>query len=268
MKIGVIGNATKTENQHINEQFVDFLQANGYQATLFSANKEIDGVDLLIVLGGDGAILHATTIAAQKRIKVIGINYGTLGFLAEYEKTEALDILPFLQSVEKGESRILKRSLLEFTFNGETHYALNEVALQRYFDDKHPEAPQILKLQIKVGDGSDEISGDGVLISTPTGSTAYSLSAGGAILTPEVPAFLLTPVCAFSMNKRPIVFPDSEQFEISVLRGKTIVLVDGRAVGQLSSGESLRVKKAPFAAEFPIREESDFFRKIKDKLNK
>ena len=168
--------------------------------------------------------------------------------------------------MKKKDCRILKRSLLSFTLNGETHYGLNEVALQRYYDERHPDEPQILKLKIKVGDGIDEISGDGVLISTPTGSTAYSLSAGGAILTPEVPAFLLTPVCAFSMNKRPIVFPDSEQFEISVLRGKALLLVDGRVVGSLSGGEQLTVKKAPFAAEFPIREESDFFAKIKNKL--
>ncbi len=268
MKIGVVGNSTRKENREILQRFVAFLEKRGYETVIFSTNREIDGVDILIVLGGDGAILHAATIAAQKRIKMIGINYGNLGFLAEYEKPEEFEICEFLKKVEAGDCRILKRSLLELQLRGETHYALNEVALQRYFDEKNPYETQILKLHITVGDGSDDIAGDGVLISTPTGSTAYSLSAGGAILTPEVPAFLLTPICAFSMSKRPIVFPDSEEFKISVTHGKTLVLVDGRVVGYLSEGEELLARKAPFAAEFPIRKETDFFRKIQKKLNK
>ncbi len=267
MKIGVVGNATKAKNREALESFVAFLNKKGYETVVFAKNSEIGGVDVLIVLGGDGAILHAATLAAAKGIKMIGINYGNLGFLTEYEKAETEEVCELLELLKEEKCRILKRSLLTFNMNGELHYALNEVALQRYFDGKNPSQTQILKLKIKVGDGEDDISGDGVLISTPTGSTAYSLSAGGAILTPEVPAFLLTPICAFSMSTRPIVFPDSEVFEITVTQGKALVLVDGRVVGYLDEGERVAVQKAPFAAEFPVRKETDFFVKVRNKLN-
>lgn len=267
MKIGLVGNVAKIKNPNVVEEFERFLNENGYQPVVFSSNAEIDGVDVLIVLGGDGAILHAATVAAPKGIKVIGVNYGNLGFLAEYEKSEQEGIVELLKSLEEGQARILKRSLLSLNFDGNTYYALNEVGLQRHFDETDPYQAQILRLRIEIDDLVDTIAGDGLLISTPTGSTAYSLSAGGAILTPEVPALMMTPICAFSLQKRPIVFPDSEVFHLRAERGKALVLVDGKAVGYLKAGELLEVKKAPFAAEFPVRDQSDFFGKIKNKLN-
>ncbi len=267
MRIGIIGNAAKIKDGKVVERFVKLLTEAGYETVVFACNAEINDVELLIVLGGDGAILHATTIAAEKKIKVIGINYGTLGFLTEYERTDEENVLELIKSVESGKARTLKRSLLKLTKGDETYYALNEVALQRYFDVENVHETQILQLEVQVGESIDVISGDGVLISTPTGSTAYSLSAGGAILMPEVPAFLLTPVCAFSMTKRPIVFSDSETFVVKAKKGKSLVLVDGRAVGYLAAGESVTIEKAAFFAEFPVRN-TDFFGKIKSKLNK
>lgn len=267
MKIGIVGNFIAATDGGVIENFVRFLSKNGYHTTVFSVNEQIDGVDVLIVFGGDGAILHAATVAASKGIKIIGINYGHLGFLAEYERGEEEKVLELLDQLQTGNCRIFKRSMLQVKLGGEIRYALNEIAVHRYINDENPLKTQILKLCVRFGDTSDTFSGDGVLISTPTGSTGYSLSAGGAILTPEVPALLLTPICAFSLGKRPIVFPESEIFAVQAERGDALILADGKGIGYLKEGERIEISKAPFCAEFPIRAQSDFFAKIKTKLN-
>ena len=115
-------------------------------------------------------------------------------------------------------------------------------------------------------EGKDVIAGDGLLICTPTGSTAYSLSAGGAILTPEVPVFMMTPICAFSMRARPIVFADTTEFKIRIKKGKAIVQTDGLAVAILPENIEIQIKKAPFTADFPVKNNSDFFARVRNKL--
>lgn len=267
MKIGVLGKISKVKNESTINEVVAFLRSLGYETTKLSSPAEIRDIDLVVVLGGDGAILHAAVTAAQNGVKIIGINYGNLGFLTEYEKNEKEQIKDLLQAVETGRCRVLKRSLLQCEVAGKTVYALNEIALQRDCGSLSVKTPQILKLKVRTNEGENLVSGDGVLICTPTGSTAYSLSAGGAILTPEVPVFMMTPVCAFSMRSRPIVFSDSEEFTISATRGKAMLLADGHVVAVLPENVEIRVKKAPFTADFPAREQSGFFNKVKNKLN-
>lgn len=265
MKVGVMGNGIKVKNTGIAERFIRFLENEGYKTVLFNANEEIDEVDVLIVLGGDGAILHAAKTAALKKIKVIGINYGTLGFLTEYEKQETEQVKTLLAELKEDKCPILKRSMLEVDFQGKKYYALNEVAIQR---DYTAFETQIVKIEVQInGRSMETIGGDGVLLCTPTGSTAYSLSAGGAILTPEVPAFLLTWICAFSLNARPVVFPDTDEFYMSVERGNALLLVDGKPISSITEGMGITVRKAPFSADFPMRGNSCFFKKIRTKLN-
>lgn len=267
MKIGVLGKIDKIGTVETMEEILRFLTGLGYETVRFFSHEEIDGVDVVIVLGGDGAILHAAVIAAQKGIQIIGINYGTLGFLTEYEKDERTRVKDLLFALEQGLCRIVKRSLLEVTIGEKTFFALNEVAIQRDNSPTSSVATQILSLELMAKEGKDIIAGDGLLICTPTGSTAYSLSAGGAILTPEVPVFMMTPICAFSMRARPIVFADSDEFTIKIKKGKAIVLMDGKAVVAMPENTKIQVKKAPFTANFPVKEGSDFFARIKNKLN-
>ena len=117
------------------------------------------------------------------------------------------------------------------------------------------------------GNGQEILSccGDGAIIATPTGSTAYSLSAGGAILTPEVPVFMMTPICAFSMRARPIVFSNADEFQVKIAKGRANVLADGNVFAALSEGEELHVKKAPFTADFPVKDDVDFFERVRNK---
>ncbi len=267
MKVGVLGNINKIKTAQTMEEIVEFLRSSGYETVPFTSHREIDGVDVLLVLGGDGAILHSAVIAAKKGIKIIGINYGTLGFLTEYEKDERERVKELLDRLRAGNCRIIKRSILELTIGEKSYYALNEIAVQRDYGAISTTSTQILRLDVEGKDGKDSISGDGLLFCTPTGSTAYSLSAGGAILTPEVPVFMMTPICAFSMRARPIVFADTDEFTLTVGKGKAIVLTDGGVVSALPEGGKMHVKKAPFTADFPVKENSDFFARVRNKLN-
>lgn len=266
MKIGVLGKITKIGTEETMQEILSFLKELGHETIRFSSHKEIDGVDVVVVLGGDGAILHAAVPAAQKGIKIIGINYGNLGFLTEYEKDERERVKELIVALEKGLCQIVKRSLLEITIGEKVFYALNEIAIQRDNSLVSAAATQILTLDVEAKEGKDSISGDGLLICTPTGSTAYSLSAGGAILTPEVPVFMMTPICAFSMRARPIVFADTNEFVIRIKKGKAIILSDGRVVAALPENGVVKIKKAPFTANFPVKDGSDFFARVRNKL--
>ena len=267
MKIGILGKKSKVKSEEIIKQLVSLLQEWGHTPVCFSATEEIANTDAVIVLGGDGAILHSAVTAARNGVKIIGVNYGNLGFLTEYEKDEQEKLRELLNALEKGDCRIVKRTLLELEIAGKRFYALNEISLQRDYGLYAEKSTQILRLQVSTREGEDTISGDGVLICTPTGSTAYSLSAGGAILTPEVPVFMLTPICAFSMRARPIVFSDEEEFTIKITRGKAILQADGLSVTGLPDGAEIKVRKAPFTADFPTRENADFFARVRKKLN-
>ncbi|MBQ7948930.1 MAG: NAD(+)/NADH kinase [Clostridia bacterium] len=266
MKIGVLGKITKIGTEETMAEILSFLKELGHETVRFSSHKEIAGVDVVVVLGGDGAILHAAVPAAQKGIKIIGINYGNLGFLTEYEKDERERVKELISALEKGLCQIVKRSLLQITIGEKVFYALNEIAIQRDNSLISASATQILTLEVNAKEGKDVIAGDGLLICTPTGSTAYSLSAGGAILTPEVPVFMLTPICAFSMRSRPIVFADTDEFTIRIQKGKSIILSDGKVVAALPENGEVHIKKAPFTADFPVKDGSDFFARVRNKL--
>lgn len=267
MKIGILAKISKVKSETAIDGLEQALQSRGYQTVRFVSPSEIENVDVVIVLGGDGAILHAAVIAARKNIQIIGINYGNLGFLAEFEKTETEEIFALLAEMEKGTNRVLKRSMLQCTIGNKVYYALNEVALQRDSTLSAIKYPQIVRLEVETNEGKNCVAGDGLLVSTPTGSTAYSLSAGGAIITPEVPAFMLTPICAFSMQARPIVFSEETVFSVQVKKGKAIVSVDGCSMSALPENGVVIIQKAPFTANFPIRKNSDFFAKVRNKLN-
>jgi NAD+ kinase len=267
MRVGLLGKTSKIGGTSILTELSSALATKGFEVSLFSTYAQIQAVDVVIVLGGDGALLHAATVAAPQGIALVGVNYGNLGFLTEYEKQEVFQVVDLVSSYASGACKILNRSMLQISVDGDTYYALNEVAIQRDYATGFLENPQILKLQVAAENGMVSIAGDGALLTTPTGSTAYSLSAGGAIIAPEVPVFMLTPICAFTMGARPMVFSDAEVFDFSVEKGRALILVDGKAVATITQKDSIRVAKAPFAARFITQNEKNFFNKVKNKLN-
>lgn len=264
MKVGVFGNENKIRSETTLSEFVCRLQSSGFEVRLCQADEEISSEDVLVVLGGDGTLLHVATKAAQKGTPIVGVNYGRLGFLTEFEKGEEEEAIALLHTFADGNCAVRERTLLEIELGEKTYYALNELSLQRDYSD--PDS-QIMQTKAKVGNG-EEIAflGDGAIVSTPTGSTAYSLSAGGAILDPNAPVFMLTPICSFSLNARSVVFPDVQEVRLEVSRSQAAVLVDGKSVGNIGKDQIIMIKKAPFTAKFLLRGQSCFYDKINKKL--
>ncbi len=157
--------------------------------------------------------------------------------------------------------------MLEITYGDKKFIALNELVIQRSTGGQNFSNTVALKAEI---DGStvDNFLSDGVIISTPTGSTAYSLSAGGSILAPDLNAFILTPICAHSLHSRPVVFnADSELKIASSENSKLNVIIDGKIVDTVSVKTSFTIKKSDFVTEFITRGDKDFFNKLLIKLN-
>lgn len=256
MKIAIFKNDQKI-NEEESKRFVSLLAKNGFETETVSDLTSLSA-DVLLVLGGDGTILHAVNGIFGQKIFVVGVNFGTLGFLTEFEKDEREELISFLKNLEENRVEKINRTLLEIEVHCKKYHALNEVIFQRDYNAE----TQILETEVFFsGSKVDTICGDGVLVCTPTGSTAYSLSAGGAILDPTAPVLMLTPVCAFSLNARPVVVSDRTEIRLKAVKTDAVVLVDGKMVDKVDLGEEICVKKAIYTAEFPVRDSSKFFRK-------
>ena len=239
------------KGEHLSVQFFD------------EADAMMDACDAILVLGGDGTMIDYSVRAAEKNKPAIGINLGHLGFLMALERTEIDGLSALAEDQFTVESRMLLDA--QIVLNGEILHSqriLNDIVAASGVRSKIAE----FSLSCTPG-GKLDYRADGIIVATPTGSTAYSLSAGGAILTPEVPVFMMTPICAFSMRARPIVFSDTDEFTVRVNKGKSIVLADGGVVATLPEGAQMRIKKAPFTADFPVKDGSDFFARVRNKLN-
>ena len=221
--------------------------------------------DALFAIGGDGTILFLAEYSKRNEIPIIGINAGKLGFLCEFEKNsvkESVDALINNKLIKD------KRLLLKANINGKTHYALNDVYVQRAYDIN--KGNMVAKICVEI-DGSivSKFNGDGAIISTPTGSTAYSFSLGGPLLSPHAAAFVVTPVAAHSFNQRAIVYPAGSTCKISVI-GKAPVstFVDGAYIEQLNQGDFIELSCAEKPVVFLRREGYNFFEKLSEKLTK
>lgn len=224
-------------------------------------------VDAIIVLGGDGTILESARRAAPFGVPVMGLNLGRLGYMAELEMSE----LDEIARIVSGDYKLEKRSMLNIELldtNGESRkneYALNDAVLS------NGTISRVVDLELYEG-GSNiaNYRADGMIISTPTGSTAYSLAAGGAIVDPRLACFCVTPICPHSLLARPLVFPDSACLEIKNIcrREKTLFLtVDGRVNYELVCGESVRITRSPLTTSFIRLKEESFYEKLRQKMN-
>lgn len=265
MKVGVYCNRATKKFLSVRVALIEALCGAGIPFAEFAEVDAIGGVDVLVVLGGDGTILKVAIEAGRRGIRVLGINAGNLGFLTEFEGDQVQEAVRLLS----GKYDTEWRSVLEVVVNGNSFYALNEAVFQRRYE---PEADDNVVAVCAEIDGKkvDEFVGDGIIISTPTGSTAYSLSAGGSILTPGIAAFILTPVCAHSLHNRPIVYADSSllRVRLSERRAGVALYCDGKPVGDLHYGDKILLKKADFGVEFIKNKDSNFFDRLLFKLNK
>lgn len=265
MNVGIYSNKNYLDRGNSNIlRIKDRLVNAGNSCKIVDGVADIDGLEVLFVLGGDGTILNVAAECALCGVKIIGINYGHIGFLTEFEADRIDDAVSL---VIDGKYKLQKRAFLEVSY-GERFLALNDVAIQR--NTGAANFSNTISITAKIdGTTVDNFSADGIIVSTPTGSTAYSLSAGGSVLSPNLNAFSLTPICPHSLHSRPIVFSDESTVTISPIscRDPLVMIVDGKVIGKLPVGETVTIKKSDCFAEFITRGEEDFFKKLLIKLS-
>ncbi|MBQ7172840.1 MAG: NAD(+)/NADH kinase [Clostridia bacterium] len=223
--------------------------------------------DILIVLGGDGTILDVARRAAHKGTPVLGINLGRLGFMAELELSE----LDELHRLFTGEYELEYRSMLRVELlnaAGEMKsfcYALNDAVIS------NGSVSRIVDLELLEGEELvTTYRADGLIIATPTGSTAYSMSAGGSLVDPRVPCICVTPICPHSFIARPLIFPDGSRLKIKNVcaREKNLYLtVDGRMNFELYRNQSVLVSKSTLKTVLVRFKQSGFYQKLRQKMN-
>jgi len=216
--------------------------------------------DLIILIGGDGTFLSVAESAVKAGIPIAGFNLGTLGFLTELKKES---ISSFVIRLVRGEFRISERKLLEVKFRGENSMSLNDVVLSK------GDIARIIKLSLEIDAVEvSEIRADGLIISTPTGSTAYSLSAGGPILAPEVNGVVITPICPHSLTFRPFVVPDSSEIRVTLSSDSdnVVITLDGQKVIPMNPNDSVTVTTGKKKLKMVVSDELNYFRLLSEKL--
>ena len=263
MKVGIFINSTKTEATIKANAFTGMLLKNDIKYKIVHLKEDCKDVDLIAVFGGDGTILSVVDYAMTYNIPILAINTGKVGFLSSLESDEIEKAIELI----KNDCDFEKRSVMKVTVNGVKYYALNEIVVERRIEGSSKSEVASLNLELN-GNFVDKYIGDGIILSTPTGSTAYSLSAGGSILTPDINAFLATPICSHSLHIKPLVYNDNMVAKVSVNQGSTkcAIYVDGKFISQIKSGESIEVSKSKRFVKF-YKTESNFFERLLVKLN-
>jgi NAD+ kinase len=232
----------------------------------FSSHTELDqSFDMLISIGGDGTILRAATLVRDSGIPILGINAGRLGFLATVQK-ENID--KFLQIVINKEYTVSKRTLLSLTSTPENealndiNFAMNEVSVSR------KDTTSMITIETYLnGEILNSYWADGLIISTPTGSTGYSLSCGGPILTPDVKSLVITPIAPHNLNARPLVIPDETEImlKVSGREENYLVSLDSR-ITSVGNESILTIKKTPFQINMVEIPNETFLKTLRSKL--
>lgn len=216
--------------------------------------------DFVVTFGGDGTMLSAARVLINGDIPIMGVNVGKLGFLAEFSVNELDEALG---SLVKGNYRIVDRAILETTINGETLYAVNEFVIEK------TASPKMITVRAEVGEYLiADYRADGIIVTTPTGSTAYSLSCGGPIIAPSTNVICLTPIAPHSLTIRPLVIADSLEITLtlqSAIQHSTIV-ADGQIERQLNVGDSITIKKSEKDVKIIKHTQTTYFELLRKKL--
>ncbi len=274
--VAIVYRPRKSEAKKLAETVAQFLKQKGCtcyshpEQTLIKGTKkakksDIKKLDLVIVLGGDGTYLNAVRMLEGASTPVLGVNLGSLGFLTQTRKEK---IKSTLSLVLKDKLEISERTMLDVSVvrNGKTrakYLALNDIVFER------GPISRLIYMSIHTGGTLvSELKADGLIVSTPTGSTAYNLAAGGPILHPNVPAIVLTPICPHSLTNRPITLSDMRAIEIRLTNeGQTAVfMVDGQRVEDLTNKDKIVVTKSKYKHHMLVTDEHNHFDVLRSKL--
>lgn len=273
-KFCIIVNKDRDEQLLVAGQVEAFFQKNGKQFVTLVVSADVDresiaalpkDIDCAVVLGGDGTLIRAASRLLAYDIPILGINTGTLGYLTG---VEASDVERGLEKLCAGEYRMEHRMMLSVEVNGEyVDTVLNDVVINRNGISR------LISAEVYVNDSLlDVISGDGLIVSTPTGSTGYNLSAGGAIVQPEAELMMITPICPHSLTSRGIIVSASDTLTIVLRQGKrsqeeeAIATLDGREAKKLHAGDRITIQRSGHATRLIQMDERTFFEILRSKL--
>lgn len=223
-----------------------------------SLDRELPAADAVVCFGGDGTILHMAKAATRQGVPVLGVNIGTMGFMAELESTE----LEMLSCLAKDQYSIDERMMLDVTVHRDRDIIFHDICLNDVVITKGAVA-RIVHLAVRCdGVQAMECGGDGIIVSTPTGSTAYSLSAGGPIVEPEAHSILVTPICAHDVASRGFVASDKRIITVDLTRNarrNAFLSVDGGKALRMNMGDVATVKKSNLTTKLIRLKERSFY---------
>ena len=221
-------------------------------------DKELNGADLIVCFGGDGTILHMSKTATRAGIPILGVNIGTMGFMAELESSE----LDQLKRLATGDYTIDHRMMLDVTVHRDRDILFHDICLNDVVITKGAVA-RIVHIAVACdGVQAMECGGDGVIVATPTGSTAYNLSAGGPIVEPEAHSIMITPICAHDVSSRCMVASDHRVITLAVTRNarrNAFLSVDGGKSVRLNMGDVTTVKKSNLETQLIRLKDRSFY---------
>jgi len=279
--IGVIVNGSKPGAKDVLHQLIEFSQGHPNLRLLFekrtgalihrpghSEAQLAKKSNLLLVAGGDGSLIDVVDSVFPSQVPILGVNIGSLGFLTAVAETEVEKILPFIAARDL---LLSPRLVLEAVFhhaNGKSGLipcALNDIVVARISGSR------LARIRVEIGDYLvTEYVCDGLIVATPTGSTAYSLAAGGPILSPDADSIVLTPLCPHTLTNRALVVGTDQVIRIRVIRQPGVpapgVQFDGRPGGHLRTHEWLEIKPAKAKVQLAYLPHSDFYRVLRQKL--
>ncbi len=232
--------------------------AESWQAT--PCERLTDESDLLVVLGGDGTILRAASLLNDKPVPVLGVNLGRVGYMAEISPEEAIEEL---KSAMNGTAKLVNRMLLQVTLpDGKTAKVLNDMVIH------WAGIARLIDLGLRMGNSKEiELRADGLIVSTPVGSSAYSYAANGPLVHPAIEGILLTPICPFAGLKRPLLIPPHMETELVLKRGEDLKLtLDGHTTRKLEEGQAIHIVRAPIPFVMVKSKARDYFDVLREKL--
>lgn len=260
-KVGIFYNKDNSKAKKTADDFYALLKTKGIEAKVLTTDKYSKNITCAIVLGGDGTILKTARFYAKYQVPILGINLGRLGFLSQAKPTQIKEAIDCLL---KGSFKIENRLMLS-ALNGKME-ALNDIVI------KGEAFSRTSRLYVEINNNlvCDYLA-DGLIISTPTGSTAYTLSAGGPILTPSLNAIVIVPICPHTMNARPIVIPDSEIIKVTSSQNKPLLKIsaDGQETKTVDVKEEIVITKSKDYAKLILLnlEKNSFYSVLKEKLH-
>ena len=221
--------------------------------------------DLVIVLGGDGTLISVARVVGPSSVPVLGVNLGSLGFLTEITEEE---LFPMLEKILKGEYTLEERMMLSASIYRQderiAHYsALNDVVINK------GAIARIIDLETTINDQYLTLYRvDGLIIATPTGSTGYSLAAAGPIAYPSLQAMIITPICPFTLNNRPIMIPDDSLVDVTIKTENVehLLTLDGQVTFALKAGDVVKIRKAEYSTKLIKSPYRDYYEVLRTKL--